>query len=281
MRNAKLCLGLSEHFGLPFEEQIRVLKKIGFEGFFAGWREGADLSSLRRIADEEGMIFQSVHAPFGKICDLWHETPDTPAVIEEQLRCLRACAENGVPVMVCHVFIGFTRHEPTPQGPANFDIIVNEAEKLGVRIAFENTEGEEYLDALMDHYKGNDTVGFCWDTGHELCYNRGRDMTASYGSRLLCTHLNDNLGIRDFDGSITWLDDLHLLPFDGIADWQDIADRLNACGYDGILTFELNRVSKPGRADNEPYVRMDPVDYLTAAYARACRVAALKLRGQK
>ena len=111
-----------------------------------------------------------------------------------------------------------------------------------------------------------------------MCYNRSRDMLALYGDRLVCTHINDNLGIRNFDGNITWTDDLHLLPFDGIADWDNIADRLNAHGYNGTLTFELNRESKPDRHDNDRYASMDDADYFARAYAAACRFAALKER---
>lgn len=181
--------------------------------------------------------------------------------------------------MVAHAFIGFLKHQPTQEGLENFERMVREAEKLGVRIAFENTEGEEYLAALMEHFRGNSTVGFCWDSGHEMCYNHSKDMLALYGDRLLGTHLNDNLGIRDYQGRITFLDDLHLLPFDGIADWQKIADRLNQHGFDGILTFELLNFSKPNRHENDAYQQMDIHEYLTLAYMRACRVAALKMRG--
>lgn len=278
MYGTKLCLGLSEQFGLSFPEQIRALREIGFEAFFAGWQPGADVAALRRTAGETGMIFQSIHAPFVKMADMWEPTDETQTAVGELIDCLRACADNGVPIMVAHAFIGFTSHNPTPFGLENFERVVREAERLGVKVALENTEGEEYLAALMAHFAGCDAVGFCWDTGHELCYNRGQDLLALYGGRLLCTHLNDNLGIRDFGGEITFIDDLHLLPFDGVADWAGIASRLNRCGFDGILTFELNTQSKPGRHENDAYARMDPREYLTHAYMRACRVAALKAR---
>ena len=278
MKNARLCLGLSDTFSFPFEDQIRILKKVGFDGFFYNWGNLEEARALRRTADEEDMIFQSVHAPFAKIDRLWNETEETPAVIREQLDCLHGCAEVGVPIMIVHTFIGFDGHTPAENGYGNFAQIVREAEKLGVKIAFENTEGEEYLAALMAYFKDSPAVGFCWDTGHEMCYNAGRDMIALYGDRLIATHLNDNLGISDYNGNITWVDDLHLLPFDGIGDWTDIAARLNRCNYNGILTFELNRANKPGRLDNEMYVRMGPMEFLTAAYARACRVAALKMK---
>ena len=105
-----------------------------------------------------------------------------------------------------------------------------------MKIAFENTEGEEYLTALMNAFKNDPSVGFCWDTGHEMCYNHSKDMLSLYGDKLICTHLNDNLGIRNYEGKITYLDDLHLLPFDGIADWDNLAARLKAHNYHDTLT---------------------------------------------
>lgn len=219
------------------------------------------------------MIYQSVHGPFFKMGEMWETGEDATA---ELIDCLHACKENGVPIMVVHTFLGFNSHTPNEKGLENFGKVVHEAENLGVKVAFENTEGDEYLAAVMERFKDSPAVGFCWDTGHEMCYNHSKDMLSLYGDKLIATHINDNLGIRDFDGNITWIDDLHLLPFDGIADWQGIADRLNKCGYDGILTFELNRCSKPDRHENDFYNEMPIEKYLTLAFMRACRVAALR-----
>jgi sugar phosphate isomerase/epimerase len=105
-------------------------------------------------------------------------------------------------------------------------------------------------------------------------------MLALYGDRLLCTHLDDNLGISRLDGQIYFTDDLHLLPFDGINDWQSIADRLNRHGYTGELTFEMGRGCAPGRHDKDKYNRMSIEEFLCEVYARACRVATLKNRGK-
>lgn len=128
----------------------------------------------------------------------------------------------------------------------------------------------------MDAFSEEEHVGFCWDSGHELCYNRGKDMLRLYGDRLIATHLNDNLGVSDFEGQIFWTDDLHLLPFDGIHDWKQVADRLNRCGYDGVLTFELIRGNKPNRHDGDKYQQMPVESYIAECYARACRLAYLK-----
>ncbi len=278
MKGTHLCLALSEQFKIPETEQIRLFKQIGFDGFFAGWRPGCDFAPLRAVADELGMIFQSVHAPFTKMRDMWYPSDETETAVAELIACLNDCAANGVPLMVTHAFIGFEDHEPTEFGLQNYARVVAEAERLGVKIAFENTEGEEYLAALMEAFKDSPAVGFCWDTGHQMCYNHSTDMMALYGKRLLGTHINDNLGCRDYDGKIFWHDDLHLLPFDGIADWQENARKIKESGFDGPLTFELNTLSKPDRHENDAYGRMEITEYLTNAYIRACRVAALVQR---
>lgn len=278
MYRQKLCLGLLGGV-VPGAEQIPMLRDAGFDGFFSGWDRGTDLLALRRIGEQAGMMYQSVHAPFGHVDALWHENAHTPQAVEELVDCVRATADAEVPIMICHAFIGFDKHDPTPEGLRNFEPIIREAERLGVKVALENTEGEEYLAALMQHFAGSPAVGFCWDTGHEMCYNHSQDMLALYGDRLLCTHLNDNLGIRDYTGRITWLDDLHLLPFDGVGDWQGIARRLNRHQFDGPLTFELTTISKPDRHDNDLYASMDFRVYLAMAYQRACKVAALKVNG--
>jgi sugar phosphate isomerase/epimerase len=134
-------------------------------------------------------------------------------------------------------------------------------------------EGEAFLAALMEAFCDEPTVGFCWDSGHELCYNRGKDMLALYGNRLIATHINDNAGVSDFAGRICWKDDLHLMPFDGVNDWRRAADRLRATGYDGILTFELNKQSIPGRHESDSYNAMPLEVYLARAYVHACRLA--------
>lgn len=275
MWKKKLCLATCTSFKMPITEQIKTFAKIGFDGFSTFWQEDDPFEEWVQTAKDTNMIYQSIHAPFGRSRDMWSDNHDLgKAALDELMACLEDCKRWEVPIMVTHAFIGFEDHTPTPYGLERFGKLVKAAENSGVKIAFENTEGEEYLFALMDEFEGNPAVGFCWDSGHEMCYNHSQDLLARFCDRLIATHLNDNLGIRDYSGKTTWLDDLHLLPFDGIADWDYNVQRLKKCGYDGILTFELTTDSKPRRHENDIYAKMEPVEYLTEVYKRACRVAA-------
>ena len=278
MYRQKLCLGLSSTFGLDELRQLETFKAVGFDAFFSGYENREGILALADAAAKNGLIFQSVHAPFHKTRVLWRDGDEGEEAVKELVDCVNAAADAGVRIVVSHVFIGFDQPDkPNETGLDRLSEVVEAAEKRGIKLAFENTEGEDFLAAVMDRFRQNGNVGFCWDTGHEQCYNYGKDMTALYGDRLFCTHINDNLGISDFGGRIYWTDDLHLLPFDGIIDWKGVASRINRVGYDDILTFELNRSSKRGRHDNDKYESMTPLAYLTEVYARACRFAALKL----
>lgn len=269
----KLCLATMSSLPLTVPEQIRLFHKTGWHGFFTNCDPEVD--EYRRLADELGMIYQSIHAPFDKAKRMWEEDADD--AVRELVDCVHACARVRVPLLIVHVYIGFDPSDgPTQAGLDHYATVVAEAKKCGVRIAFENTEGEQYLTALMARFAHEPHVGFCWDAGHELCYNLGKDMLALYGDRLFGTHLNDNLGVRG--ESIFWHDDLHLLPFDGIRDWDEAMARLVQHGYNGELTFELTTASKPNRHDNDKYAALSPEVYVAEAYARACRVAALYQR---
>ena len=282
MWKQKLCLGTSEQFGVSEEEQIALMKKSGFDGFFCMYENGKDLVRLSNYAAGLGMYFQSVHAPFFEMNKIWSETSneDVSVAVSELINCIDEAARAGVSLIVMHAFIGFDEHSPNAAGIGRLSAIIKHAKDVNVKLAFENTEGEEYLSAVMDSFKNEDHVGFCWDTGHELCYNHGKNMLDLYGDRLFCTHLNDNLGVRDYRGEITWLDDLHLLPFDGISDWNDIARRLNACNFNGELTFELSKLNSPERHENDLCEKMSLEEYFAEAYKRACKFATIKLNSK-
>lgn len=282
MYQQKLCLGIGS-YGVPEENQPRLFKDAGFEYYFFdydGSRENA--IKIANAGKAAGIELQSVHGPYKIMADIWKDCNEGELAVKELIECLEVCSEIGAPIMISHVYIGFdTNEKPTELGLKRLDKVVEFGTKRGVKIAFENTEGEEFLATVMEHFKGNSSVGFCWDSGHEQCYNFSKNMLALYGDRLLCTHLNDNLGISDFGGHTFWTDDLHLLPFDGIIDWKNAADRLNAVGYNGILTFELNRNGKAGRHDNDNYQNITPEQYIAEAYNRACRFAFMKQKSAK
>lgn len=82
------------------------------------------------------------------------------------------------------------------------------------------------------------------------------------------THIHDNFGQKD-PHTVTWDDDLHLLPFEGNIDYESVAERLRKTGYRGSITLEVFK--KP----NEPQAALTLDEYLSVAHAKAERIAKL------
>ena len=279
MENVTLCLNTSLAYGVPLIEQVRMLKDTGFNGFFTPWnREKVSLAEMRTLADSIGMLYQSVHGPTKGVAVIWEPGEEGDAALRDLCACAEDCGRNGIPIMVSHTYRTFEYREPSREGLDRFRRLADVCGENGVMLALENTEGKYQLRALMDMLKNHEAVGYCWDCGHEMCYDHGEDILGQNGEKLICTHLNDNLGVRDFGGVIGALDDLHLLPFDGIGDWEDIVSRLNDWKYTGPLTFELKKVNHPTRYETDGYILMTMERFFAEAYMRACRVATLMKR---
>ena len=273
MWKQKVGISVSNTYAIPTEQVIEMVGQIGFEAVSLSVSHDANIANLVNTARSCGLTVQSLHAPILNAAAMWDPAAGS-APLDELLAVLDICAENQIPVMVAHVWIGFQyTFDENKLYFDNYDALVARAKALGVKIAFENSEGEEYLYALMERYQGDDTVGFCWDSGHEMCYNRSRPLLKDFGDRLLMTHLNDNLGIRDFHGKLTSRDDLHLLPYDGIADWEENIRLLRASRQAEILNLEVGLSSKRERHENDAYAQMPLVNYFTEAYNRICRIA--------
>ena len=116
--------------------------------------------------------------------------------------------------------------------------IVENAEKLGVTLALENTWDDR--PEIMLHLAGmlpGDNVRFCLDTGHvnafsHLGISRWWDMI---GDRVVALHLHDNDGLSDD----------HLAPGEGIFDFETLAGRLRSLETMPMLDLEVDLPRAP------------------------------------
>ena len=275
MEKIKLAISAQAQFGIPIAEQIPLFKEVGFDGFFTAWDD--NLCALREIADKVGISFTAVHAPTRGAAKMWGE--DADEYVLELCRCVEDTARAGIGTLIVHTFIEpdmqsgavdrKMKSDVTQIGLSNYRKVYELAKKLGVLVAFENAEGEQFTEAVMKEFA---CAGFCWDSGHERAYAEGTDYMEKYGSRLAFTHLNDNLGCRDARGYISGLDDMHLLPFDGCINWSEAAEKLRRAKKCEYLGFEL-KILKPFSTEPEPrYSGLTLKEYLETAFLRAEKV---------
>lgn len=122
----------------------------------------------------------------------------------------------------------------------SLEVILPEAEKAGLLLAFENTlprnpaetrfgSVPEHLDEFRKRF-GHPALRFCLDTGHALIAAR-RDAGRFFevlGSDLVALHLQDNAGDRDS----------HLAPGHGRVDWREVFAWMRKSGFPGIACIE-------------------------------------------
>ena len=145
----KICINGNPGFkDVSFAQTLDSLGTAGFDGIFTGWHVGG-MKKMVKMIRERGLYFQSVHAPFTKMHLPWEKGKAGDAAIDELIDCVRECAEVEAPIVVIHPIIGMDRHNPTDLGIERFGRLVRVAEELGIKLAFENVEGIEYLEKII------------------------------------------------------------------------------------------------------------------------------------
>ena len=251
----------------PWREQFRLIADAGFDYTFFDWDADEDTLERAQFARAQGLLIDSLHAPFGGINSFWQDTQEGADYYALMLRILDECAAADIHKLVMHTTVGNHPPETCALGFVRYRTMCDYAKEKDVHICFENLEPFPHLHEIMAAID-DPFHGFCWDCGHNLCYTPHIDMMALYADRLMCLHLHDNRGVTQ-PGNIDFRDDLHMLPFDGVLDWDWTARKIARSGYDGPLTFEYSSRTARRHAD-KPYS-----DFLKTAMERAQKFRAM------
>ena len=227
----KIGINLNAYSGLEDNTSLKTIKDIGFDSFFTGT---LDLKSQFKIAETAALnniSYEFVHGPFGHINDIWLDCAAGDEMQNEISDCIDACGKTNVPIVVLHLSSGVTPPTITDIGRKRFEKLVNTASKNNVKIAFENQRLLGNLCWALEYFN-TETVGFCWDCGHEKCFAGGLEYMPLWGKRLICTHIHDNYCNLN--------EDLHMLPYDGKIDFEICAKHIKQSGYNGTLMLEVS-----------------------------------------
>lgn len=247
------------------DNQLRLMKQYGFDSTFAGdtLLSEQDPAAIADLIAKHGISYESIHAPFRHINDIWFDIPEGQQMLEELKVNVDRCALSNVPTLVTHLSQGFTPPAPTDIGRSRFIELVEYAAKKNVNIAFENLRTLANIAWAFEEFKNASNVGFCWDCGHEYCYTQGLHFMPLFGDKLIFTHIHDNTCEYDRDR--------HLAPFDGTMPFDFIAQQLRESGYQGTLMLEVFPKFKEGIYNSYQ-------DCSTEDLISRCAEAAKKLR---
>ena len=211
-------------------ETINAIKNAGFKNVFVQWYNknwNPTQEKQLKYIKEKGLNVIFAHLGYQNINDLWLEDDNGDKLVDRYINDIKVCKENNIPMVVMHL----TSESKAPKygeiGLKRLQKIVDYAETLNIKVAFENTKIKGYLDYVIKNIH-NENVGICFDSGHyHVHFNDDLDFS-NFKDRIFAVHLHDN------DQS----DDLHLIPFDGTLNWENVIENLKKCNYGGPITLE-------------------------------------------
>jgi len=235
------------------EQVLRVLAEIGYDGAdiaFDYCVQQADYpfmtdayeawaSGLAKVAGDCGIVISHGHAAFDAACR-------DESMIRRTLQC---CRIMGIRYLVVHpIWRGadgeiIDDKQTFIAGNAQaISAMTDIAAEYGVTLLSENllwgASADPCVISALVRAVSHPNFGWCYDTGHakSLGYAPAvlRDCTPP-----LSLHIQDNLGHGDD----------HLLPGDGVIDWDDVCAVLREIGYAGDTVLEAHH--QPLEARNE------------------------------
>lgn len=241
------------------EETIKAVKEAGFKSVFLQWyNEKWNFSQEQQLtlARSLGLNIVFIHLGYQGINNLWLAGKKGEELIEGYKNDIKLAKENNIPMVIMHLTSGKQAPSYNEIGLKRIQTLCNYAERLGIKVAFENTKIKGYLEYVLSNIH-NPNVGICYDSGHCHVHFKDEFPYELYTNKILATHLHDN------DQS----DDLHLLPFDGTINWPIVMQKLKDCHYTGPITLEL--------CYRYDYLNLPLVEFYQKGYQAAEKLAKL------
>ncbi|MGE0814332.1 MAG: sugar phosphate isomerase/epimerase family protein [Vicinamibacterales bacterium] len=205
------------------------------------------VAQLAEWLDDTRLSLSAVHAPTAEAFTdgRWHGTLSVASAdaaararaVEETRAALELARTLPYTSLATHV--GVPSHLPAAAGDdpraarESLDALANAAADCGVQLALEvqtnRLSTPEALVALIEDASDWPPVGICLDAGHARLMGDPADAVEAASGHIIAAHVHDTRGTRDD----------HLVPYDGVIDWDRTLLAFQKVGYLGPWTFEL------------------------------------------
>lgn len=248
------CYGGKEDENI--ENQIGNMIENGFGHTFVMADHPMLSGSLVDKVKRAGIVFDTLHAPFNGINHMWKDGIDGDETLKRLSDAVSKCADYDIPVAIVHLSSGRPAPVISDIGNERFSRLMDFARKKNVTLAYENQRFLANIASVMEMFPD---AGFCWDIGHEGCFTKGRRYMPLFGDRLTAVHIHDNHHLPDGDE--------HLIPYDGITDFDLVAKTLADYNFRGTAMLEVFR------SENDKYNDFTQTEYYRHAGNAARRLA--------
>jgi sugar phosphate isomerase/epimerase len=222
-RNVEIFCSPS-HFNYASQQMVREL---------AGWLEerGMTLHSLHSPTERESVGGRESGSPVS-ICDT--ERVRRLDAVDQVKRALDVAEDIPFKYFVQHLSQGRQSADPRKVDAAfnSLEHLVIFAKQRGVTIALENTVGEFGAPASLQSFVVEThlrDLRFCFDIGHAYIECGVAAGFEAMRDRVVTTHIHDNHGEKDE----------HLLPGDGVIDWEEAYGLFAAAPVELPMVLEL------------------------------------------
>ncbi|MBP9988516.1 MAG: hypothetical protein KBT46_03370, partial [Ruminococcus sp.] len=91
-------------YDIPDVDKMEIIKSAGFDGVFNDKEKHSDYKATEIVAEKAaklGLVYQSIHAPFYGMDDLWHDDSGEISKIMEQdlINSIDDCCNFDVPLV--------------------------------------------------------------------------------------------------------------------------------------------------------------------------------------
>ncbi len=212
-------IGVCFYFGfdLPPEQKAKMIKDNGFDCVITNadkkWDcQNGSFRSQIKLFRKYGLKPSSLHMRYhDENLKLFWEEGRAGRRLERRLKKdLWLASRYNFSCVVTHISGKYSE-----VGKKRLERILSFCKKVNVPIAIENTRNRVLFEKVFQNIK-NDYLKFCYDSGHNNCFDKGFDYFSKYGDKLVALHLHDNMGKKDD----------HTLNSLGTIDWDKIAKEL-------------------------------------------------------
>ena len=233
--------------------RLRTIKRLGFDGvMITGWHENfvrPNVKEIRDIVESEGLIVFQVHCPFPNLADpqpdRWYEA------VGVHKRWIEYALKLKAETMITHLGGWKNIYDPREKKRAK-EVNVRSVKELakevrgtdllftmentGISVLLHPDNGQGYGFYLQDLVEvieevGGRNLGICFDTTHAMVnmLNLKKEIL-DCRKYLVTTHLVDTRVLPEI---------YHLMPGQGIIDFQEVRVALERINFKGSLVLEV------------------------------------------
>lgn len=212
-----------------YREIINNIKDAGFQNVFIEWYNN-DLELQQNILNyvkQKDLNIKFAHLGYQNPNSLWEDGNKGDFEVKRYINDIEICKNNGINLVIIHPTFGYYAPIVNEIGIKRIKQIVEFANGIGVKVAFENVELEGYLDYIIQNINLNN-LGICFDVGHCHLFFDDKFDTEYFKDKVFAIHLHDNY--KTFDQ--------HNLPFDGTVEWEETIKKILGMNYNGDVIIE-------------------------------------------